>query len=282
MITGGASGIGRAMADRFAREGMRIVLADIEPGALDHAVEEIGGSGADVIGVRCDVSHYAEVEALARRSVEAFGAVHVLCNNAGVASEPAPSWEQTDKDWEWVLNVNLGGVINGIRAFVPAMLRHGEDGHVVNTASLAGLLSMPMGAPYHASKFAVVAISESLHLEFAMNKARLGVSVLCPAWVNTRILDSARNRPAGLSNESARVSSEMAAAYRRRIETQGLPPEFVADRVFEAVRDEKLYILTHPEFNDFVRLRMENVVNERNPTLEAALGGMAKEVQKAD
>jgi NAD(P)-dependent dehydrogenase (short-subunit alcohol dehydrogenase family) len=279
VITGGASGIGRAVADRFAREGMRIVLADIEQSPLDRAVAEMNASGAQVIGVRTDVADYSQLEALAQESIETFGAIHILCNNAGVASQPANSWEQTGKDWKWVLDVNLWGIINGIRAFVPIMLKQDDEGHVINTASLAGLLSMPGAAPYHASKSAVVAITESLHLEFAAIKSKLRASVLCPAWVKTQILDSARNRPASLSHEERRPVSRLAEAYRKRITEQGLPPEFVADRVFEAVRDEKLYIWTHPEFKDAVRWRMENIINERNPSLEAALGGMAKDME---
>lgn len=280
VVTGGASGIGRAMAERFARAGVKIVLADIERAALDVAVEEMQAGGAQVLGVHCDVAETGQVEALAKQTVDHFGGVHILCNNAGVASQAAPAWEQTDKDWQWVMNVNLWGVIHGIRAFVPIMLRQADEGHVVNTASLAGLLSLPMGSPYHATKFAVVAISEALHLEFESLKSKLKVTVLCPAWVNTKILESARNRPGTMRNEVARPEDPMAEAYRKRIAEEGLPPAFVAEKVFEAVRDEQLYTWTHPQFKDAVRKRTENILEERNPTLAAALGGLAKDVPK--
>lgn len=278
VVTGGASGIGRGMAERFGAEGMKIVLADIEQGALDRAVEELRSKGVRAAGVVCDVASAEQVGELARRSVEAFGGVHIICNNAGVASDPVPSWEQTEKDWQWVLNVNLMGVIHGIRAFVPIMLAQGDEGHVVNTASLAGLLAMPQAAPYHASKFAVVGISESLYLEFLAIQSRLRVSVLCPAWVRTNIMESSRNRPADLSNGFERQESAWAQAYKKRIHVEGLTTEYVSQRVFEAVRDEQLYILTHPEFMDAIRWRMENILAERNPTLESAIGGLKKDV----
>ena len=265
VVTGGASGIGRAMAERFSREGMNVVLADIEQSALDGAVSEMRAAGAKVIGVTTDVSEFAQVEALAHRTVKEFGAVHIICNNAGVSAGPAPSWELTDADWRWVINVNLWGVIHGIRAFVPIMIKQDDEGHVVNTASLAGLVAMPTVAPYHATKFAVVATSESLYLEFLTTKSKLRVSVLCPAWVRTKIMDSERNRPAGLSNDTPRAKSAFSDEYRKRIDVEGLPTEFVAEKVFEAVRDERLYILTHPEFNETVRRRMKNILDQRNP-----------------
>jgi len=280
VVTGGASGIGRAMAERFAREGMRIVLADIETAALERAVEEMKHAGAEVIGVPTDVSHYEQIDALARRTIEAFGAVHILCNNAGVASDGAPSWRQSAQDWQWVINVNLWSVIHGIRAFVPLMLEQNEEGHVVNTASLAGLLAMPMAAPYHVTKFGVVALTESLFLEFSSANSKLGASVLCPAWVKTNILNSARNRPQDLQNETAPTrDTGLEAAFRKRIDAEGLDPSYIADRVFNAVRDNQLYILTHPEFNPAISWRTNNIITERNPTLEAVLGGMKNEMK---
>ena len=283
VVTGGASGIGRAMADRFAREGMRIVLADIEAAALERAVDEMQRNGADVIGVPADVSHFDQVDALAARAVEAFGGVHILCNNAGVASNGAPSWAQSAKDWEWVINVNLWSVIHGIRAFVPRMLHQNDEGHVVNTASLAGLLAMPQAAPYHVTKFGVVALTESLYLEFVSTQSKLGASVLCPAWVKTNILSSARNLPAPLKNDREDpIDGSLEAAFRKRIEAEGLDASHVAERVFQAVRGNQLYILTHPEFNPAIRWRTDNIVAERNPTLEGVLGGMKKELAPAD
>ena len=280
VITGGASGIGRAMADRFAKEGMNIVLADIEVGTLERAVEELRAAGVTALGVPTDVGHFEQIEELARRSFEAFGSVHILCNNAGVASDGAPSWAQSANDWQWVMNVNLWSVVHGIRAFVPRMIEQNDEGHVVNTASLAGLFAMPMAAPYHVTKFGVVALTESLFYEFATVKSQLGASVVCPAWVKTRILESGRNRPEELKNSGAQApDSGLMKAFRKRIEEQGLTPSYIAERVFTAVRDKQLYVFTHPEFKDAVRWRMENILNERNPTLEGALGGMAKDMK---
>jgi NAD(P)-dependent dehydrogenase (short-subunit alcohol dehydrogenase family) len=280
VITGGASGIGRGLAERFAREGMKIVIGDIEQPALDQAVAELGQSGADCAGVRCDVSEYAEVERLAGAAYDKFGAVHILCNNAGVSSQAAPSWAQTEADWRWVLGVNLWGVIHGIRAFVPRMLDQASEGHIVNTASLAGLLSFPYGAPYNVSKFGVVALTEALHFELAIAQSKLKTSVLCPASVSTRILDSARNRPPELSNpREPQIDEAWAEAFRARL-AEGLTPETVAERVFEAVRDEQLYIWTHPEYKPAVRMRMEEVVEGRNPDIEKKLGGLGREAMK--
>ena len=276
VVTGGASGIGRGLAERFAREGMKIVLGDIEQPALDSAVAEMQASGADVLGVRCDVAQYAQVEALADAAYHRFGQVHILCNNAGVGSAPGTSWNQTDSDWKWVLGVNLWGVINGIRAFVPRMLKQDTEGHVVNTASLAGLMAMPFGTPYHVSKFGVVALTESLYFEFAATGAKLRASVLCPAWVKTNIITSKRNRPPELANpEERQVPGEWLQAFAAKLE-QGLTPETVAGCVMDAIRDEQLYIWTHPEYRNDVRTRTENVVEGRNPDVAGMLAALAQ------
>lgn len=280
VITGGASGIGLGMAVRFAREGMRIVLADIDPDALATAVTEVQSIAAEVVGVQCDVSNPAQVQALAQRAFDRFGAVHVLCNNAGVASDAAPSWAQTEEDWKWVLGVNLWGVIHGIRAFVPRMIEQASEGHIVNTASLSGLLSMPYGAPYNVSKFGVVALTEAVHYELAIAGSKLKTSVLCPAWVRTRILDSARNRPPELVNQRApQIDEAWLRAFRSRLD-EGLSTETVAERVFEAVRDEQLYVWTHPEYRPAVRLRMESVLEARNPDLRMMMGGLGADSGK--
>src|SRR5215216_2897924 len=194
VVTGAGSGIGQALAERFAAEGMKLVLADVEAEPLARVEREMRANGAEVLAVRTDVSQAADVEALAERTLDAFGAVHVVCNNAGVALGKT-SWDLTVADWEWVLGVNLWGVIHGIRTFVPIMLQQGTEGHVVNTASLAGLLSAPFMSVYDATKFAVVTISESLSLELALQGAQVKVSVLCPGFVNTNIITSERNRP---------------------------------------------------------------------------------------
>jgi NAD(P)-dependent dehydrogenase (short-subunit alcohol dehydrogenase family) len=271
VVTGAASGIGRAMAERFAAEAMKVVLADIEQQTLAETEREMKAAGATVLAVPTDVSKVTDVEALAKKSIDAFGAVHVLCNNAGVAPPAGMAWEPTLDDWKWGLGVNLWGVIHGIRLFVPIMLRQDTEGHIVNTASIAGLVSTPWSPIYHVTKHAAVTLSETLHHGLVQSGAKLRVSVLCPAWVNTRIMDADRNRPAELRNDppEATTSPQRAAVEQavRQLLATGLTSEQVADHVFAAIRDEKFYILTHPEWKDRVRTRMEDILEERNPTL---------------
>ena len=274
VVTGAASGIGRALAARFAKAGMKVVLADVERDALAAAETELKAGGAEVLAVETDVSKPEEVDALAARTVEVFGGVHILCNNAGVGDAPLPSWERSLEDWKWVLGVNLWGVIHGIRAFVPIMLRQGVEAHVVNTASVAGLISMPFASAYAVTKHGVVALSESLHHELTFTGAPVRVSVLCPAWVRTRILDAQRNRPGGALPWDPRFApmEEM----MRGMLASGMPPEAIADAVFEAVRDEKFYVLTHPEQDAAIRRRMEAILERRNPVFEMVAGGAAE------
>jgi len=271
VVTGAASGIGRAMADRFAAEGMKVVLADLEEEALRRTEGELKAAGAAVAAMRTDVSRSEDVEALAKFTVDTFGAVHLLCNNAGVAVGGV-TWQSTVKDWEWVLGVNLWGVIHGIRAFVPRMLEQGDECHVVNTASGAGLHTRPWLAMYCASKHAVVALSESLYHELTLTGSSVKVSVLCPMVVNTRIGESERNRPQDLRNEDAAgVASQqmqvMEQAFRALLAT-GMAPDEVAERAVEAVRAERFYILTHEETKGRVRARMEDILEARNPRLQ--------------
>ncbi len=249
VVTGAASGIGRGLADRFAAEGMRVVLADVEQQALDRAESGMRAAGADVLAVRTDVSDSASVDALADAAHERFGAVHVLCNNAGVGSG-GPSWEMTLANWQWVLGVNLWGVINGVRAFVPRMLAHGDEGHIVNTASVAGLISGAADTSYTASKFAVVGLTESLYHELKAAGGRIGVSVLCPALTNTRILEAGRNHPDGPVAEPAADTPEgkMLGAMKAFF-TTGMAPSEVASQVVDAIRSERFYVLTHPAHN---------------------------------
>jgi NAD(P)-dependent dehydrogenase (short-subunit alcohol dehydrogenase family) len=271
VVTGGASGIGRAMAERFATEGMKVVLADIERDALAAAESEMKSKGATVLAVPTDVAKAEDVEALAERAVEAFGAVHVVCNNAGVAA-PGPCWERTIADWQWVLGVNLWGVIHGIRIFVPIMRAQDSEGHIVNTASHAGLTSSPGLATYTVTKHAVVALSEVLHHELALTGSKVKVSVLCPMWVSTRIADSDRNRPAELQNDPLQevIPPEVVALQdmvRQRI-AEGISPDEVADHVLNAIRDERFYILTHALTSRLVRARMEDILEGRSPTFQ--------------
>ncbi len=275
VVTGAASGIGRAMAERFAAEGMRVVLADIEQRALAEAERELEAGGATVLAVRTDVSKASEVEELARKTIDAFGAVHVLCNNAGVGPVTGASWELTEADWKWVLGVNLWGVLHGIRVFVPIMLGQDSEGHIVNTASIAGLLSAPWAATYDVAKHGVVTLSESLHRELAASKAKVKVSVLCPAWVSTRLMDGDRNRPAELWNDPAQEARRPEAGAMeqavRQLVAGGADPKEIGDLVLSAIREERFYILPHPEWKEQVRTRMEDILQERNPALELAL-----------
>ncbi len=269
VVTGAASGIGRALAGRFAAEGMKVVLADVEEAALARASREMAGAGAEVDAVVTDVSSEASVEALAERTYSRYGAVHIVCNNAGVASHPAPCWSQSAGDWSWVLGVNLCGVIHGVRAFVPRMIEGGHEGHVVNTASVAGLTTSPFLGPYHVSKHAVVALSECLQMELQTAGARLRASVLCPAWVKTRIVDAGRNRPGGAS--APPLSGAVETQIRALVDA-GLDPGVIAERVLEAIRGEQFWILTHPDFNAAISQRASSIVEGRNPEVMTRLG----------
>jgi NAD(P)-dependent dehydrogenase (short-subunit alcohol dehydrogenase family) len=273
VITGAASGIGRAMAFRFASEGMKLVLGDIEQPALDETTKELQKRGAKVIAVQVNVAKLADIETLASRTLNKFGQVDLLCNNAGVGSTPRPCWEQTQSDWEWVIGVNMWSVIHGIRTFVPLMIRQDSEGHIVNTASMAGLLGLGNYAPYYATKHAVVSISESLHYELAYRGSKIKASVLCPAFVCTRIGESERNRPDPQQVELAPLEAQFMEAFRNRI-AAGIPPEEVAHRVFEAVRDEQFYILTHPERKKDFAWRTQNILEEKNPDPQALLTGL--------
>jgi NAD(P)-dependent dehydrogenase (short-subunit alcohol dehydrogenase family) len=270
VVTGGASGIGFGLASAFAAEGMKLVLADIEAPALDAAVAKLAAGGAEVIGVRTDVSDAAQVQSLADAAVERFGAVHVLCNNAGVGGGGL-SWEAPLDTWEWVLGVNLWGVINGVRSFMPILMQQ-PAAHVVNTASIAGLVAGPFMGPYNASKHAVVALSETLYHETAMMAPHVKVSVLCPGWVRTRIAESARNRPGAPDAEPDAATSNFALALQPLIDN-GMPPEQLAGIALEAIRAERFWILPHDDtevfWRTFVDERAQSLVERTNPTIRA-------------
>jgi len=278
VVTGGASGIGLGMATRFAEQGMRVVLADIEEPALEAAVARLRQQEHEVIGVLTDVSKAESVEALAERTLAAFGRVHVVCNNAGVGGSGfgVPIWEATLKDWQWTLGVNLWGVIHGVRVFVPIMLDQDEEGHIVNTASSAGLTQG--SRVYGVSKHAVVALSESLYDGLRQRGAKVHVSVLCPGVINTRIMYGARNRPPELQNESP--PSEQELRMRDRIsklaQETGMDPLQVGDIVLEAIRNEQFWVLTHDEFDDIIRTRMEDILARRNPSPIASRAGLRR------
>ncbi|MBM3138849.1 MAG: SDR family NAD(P)-dependent oxidoreductase [Chloroflexi bacterium] len=278
VVTGAASGIGRGLAERFAAEGMKVVLADVEEAALEAAVRDLRQREHDVIGVRADVSAQAAVEELRDRAYEAYGAVHVLCNNAGVAGGGGAAWESTPNDWAWVLGVNLWGVIHGVRAFVPRMLAQGEPGWVVNTASMLGLVSGGGGGPYGVSKHAVVRLTEGLYYDLRSRDAQIGCSVLCPGMIATNIIEAERNRPAALADPaaddaSARERARMRTETAQRFRAFGMPPDEVAEIVLDAIREERFYILTHPEgIKDRVRSRMEDILLDRAPSPPPAPG----------
>jgi len=270
LVTGAASGIGFALADRFASVGMKVVLADVETAALEAAEKALKGKGAPVLAVTTDVSKPAEVAQLADRAYEKFGAVHVLCNNAGVGMGGL-SWEHSLEDWQWVLGVNLWGVIHGLRTFVPRMIAQGTEGHVVNTASMAGLITSPYLSIYGATKHAVVAMTESLKMELEVTGTKIGASVLCPGFVATKIGDSERNRPAdGAKPASAAETTrqEMIRELTRQQVAAGMKPAEIAEAVLEAIRDDRFYVLTHARFKKLIRIRMENILEGRNPKFE--------------
>jgi len=264
VVTGAASGIGRALAERFASAGMRVVLADVEEAPLRQAEESLLERGVETIAVSTDVRKLESIEELHARAIEAFGKVHVLCNNAGVGSGGL-TWQTPSGDWEWVLGVNLWGVIHGVRAFLPGMLEHGEEGHIVNTASMAGMVAGPFMGPYNVSKYGVVALSETLFHELKLTGARIGVSVLCP--VNTRIGDSSRNRPEELpaAPPVAPAGGPQTQEVIRNMLASGMPPAELAEIVFRSVEEQRFYILTHPEMKGAIRARFDAILEERDP-----------------
>jgi NAD(P)-dependent dehydrogenase (short-subunit alcohol dehydrogenase family) len=269
VITGAASGIGLGMAVRFGQAGMNVVLADVEEPALADAVTVVEATGAAALGLRVDVRHLDEVEGLLATAVERFGRVHLVCNNAGIAGPfGKTSWELSAHDWEWVIGVDLWGVINGVRVFTPHLVAHG-DGHIVNTASLAGLTTgTVVPASYHTAKHGVVALSECLFGELAHLAPGVGVTVLCPGFVKTRINENTRNRPEDVA------PSPLEAENRRSVEVRmamaemtltGLEPAQVADLVHDAVRSRQFYIHTDPAAMPFVRARHDAIEMATDP-----------------
>ena len=266
VVTGGAGGLGRAMAMHFAREGMHVALADIDQASLDVTAAELRALGVHAIGVRTDVSKAAEVDALAARVVAELGGVHVVCNNAGISPLGA-AWENTLADWEWMLGVNLWGVIHGVRAFTPLLLAQ-DEGHMVNTASVAGLINPPGSAMYNVTKHAVVALTETLFHDLAGRKSKVGCSVLCPAYVPTGIADSERSRPAALANPGATKSAEQQARedmLKKAVRSGRLSADDIGAAVLAAVKEERFYILTHPRIKGAIQARMEDILEGRSP-----------------
>lgn len=268
VITGAASGFGREFARIAGGLGMKVVLADVEQAPLEAVAAELRAKGSDVLAERMDVSRAADVERLAQRTVDRFGAVHLLFNNAGVGAGGGLIWESTAKDWEWVLGVNLWGVIHGVRCFVPVMLSQDCECHVVNTASAAGLISPQTMGVYNTSKHAVVTLTETLYHDLRLVNAKVGVSVLCPAFVDTGIARAERNRPPELRNEAPPTASQIAArrAAEQATSSGKLSAADVARTTFDAIRENRFYVVTHPGILQSVELRLQDIVAQRQPS----------------
>ena len=269
VITGAGRGIGRGLALHCAKEGMKVVLAGIGMESLSQTAADLHAMGIETLAVQTDVAKAEDMETLAQKTLDRFGAVHLLVNNAGVGGG-STMWGSTLADWEWVLGVNVWGVIHGLRTFVPIMLAQDEPSHIVNVASISGLITHAGGGIYRASKHAVVAISESLFFELADKNDKVKVSVFCPAGVQTDAGTSSRNRPAALQNDpthAAEILPESAktGAIIRKAVAEGQMPAQVAAFVFQAISEERFYILSHPEKNAMIRLRMEDILQGRHP-----------------
>jgi NADP-dependent 3-hydroxy acid dehydrogenase YdfG len=268
VITGAAEGIGRAIAQKAGAEGMALVLADVNAASLAKTAEAFREQGFDVLTRTVDVARSEEVEALAAAAFERYGKVHLLVNNAGVALSKT-AWQTSQQDWDWVMGVNFYGVTNGLRSFIPPMLEQNEDAHVVNVASLAGLISLPSIAAYNASKFAVVTVSEGLFHDLALRKAKIGVTVLCPAWVKTGIANSERNRGQGAvqPTESSDATAQMISGSIMRAVESGIEPADVAEKLFASIRAGQLYCLTHEGTGAVAKERGRDIFEGRNPVL---------------
>jgi NAD(P)-dependent dehydrogenase (short-subunit alcohol dehydrogenase family) len=275
VVTGAASGIGWGIAEHCAEEGMKVVLADVDEPTLKEAGNTLKNRGTDVVTVLTDVSRFSDVENLAQKTLDAFGCVHLLFNNAGVHSQD-PIWESSLKDWEWTIGVNLWGVIHGIKAFVPIMIKQQTECHIVNSASLSGLIAGALEGAYRVTKHGVVSLSETLYIELKLARMKIGVSVLCPGFVRTRILENAQIRPEEFKSPpdqcemtpEKQVSAKMINEYYQNGIQSGMPPGECAALVFEAIRGDRFYIITHPiESCRQIQQRMENIIQDRNPTV---------------
>jgi NAD(P)-dependent dehydrogenase (short-subunit alcohol dehydrogenase family) len=271
VITGAASGIGRGLAEHCAKEGMKVVLADIEDARLKDTEKALKSDGADVLAIKTDVSKLQDVEALAQKTIDIFGGVHLLFNNAGVSPGSnigRPLWENTFSDWEWVLGVNLWGVIYGINVFTPIMLKQNTGCHIVNTASMAGLITEQELVIYAVTKAGVIKLSEGLYLQLKRRNPPVGVSVLCPAFVSSDLDNAERNRPEEFQNPPEVPRERERPSLQKNIEESGLTvlsPEQCAEVVFEAIRDDMFYILTDRLIDRLMEQRIDNILQRRNP-----------------
>ena len=275
VVTGAASGIGWALAEYCAKEGMKVVLADVDELALKEAENTLKNRGTHVVTVLTDVSRFNDVENLAQKTLDAFGCVHLLFNNAGVHTQNT-IWESSLKDWEWTIGVNLWGVIHGIKAFVPIMIKQQTECHIVNSASLSGLIAGALEGSYRVTKHGVVSLSETLYIELGLAGMKIGVSVLCPGFVHTKILENAQIRPKEFNSPPVQremtpekqVSVKMINEYFQNGIQSGMPPSECAVLVFEAIRKDRFYIITHPtESYRQIQQRMDNIIQGRNPTV---------------
>jgi NAD(P)-dependent dehydrogenase (short-subunit alcohol dehydrogenase family) len=277
VVTGAASGIGFALAERFGRAGMHVVLADVDESALGSAAERIGALGVDTLAVRTDVSDEAAVQQLATRASERFGAVHVVCNNAGVAARSDP-WFGPLSAWTWVMGVNFWGVVHGVRAFLPLLAAQSEA-HIVNTASMAGLLP-GFGPSYDASKHAVVAITDDLYGMLQQAGLPIGVSVLCPGWVRTQIMNADRNWPGHLGAQPERNPiGEVVVKHAERAISEGTPPTVIADLVADAIEENRFWIIPHDDFLELAIRRWHAIAERANPELEVDVPGLPPTAQ---
>ena len=262
VVTGAASGIGKALAEKFAQEKMQVVLADIEEEALEKTVDYLRQYQHRVIGVKTDVLIEESIDELFAKATEEYGNIHILCNNAGIGANSGNKaiWEIDKHDWDWVMGVNYQGVLKGIQTFLPHMLEHGEEGHVVTTVSMAGLL--PGAGTYGVSKHAVMALTEGLSRDLITRNAKINASVLCPGFVDTNIDKSERNRPSHLG-EAQEVTNDMGAEIMSSMLRQGKKPEEIAGIVFEAIKENIFYILSHPAWDETLRSHYENILSRK-------------------
>lgn len=266
VVTGAASGMGRAFAERFAAEGMKVVLADIEAPALETAVAQLREAGHDVIGVHTDVSQQESLDALAQQAVDAYGGVHLVCNNAGVDGYLGTIWEATPRDWQWTFGVNFWGVVHGVTAFMPILLAQDEEAHIVNTASATAIV--PGSNIYSVTKHAVLAYSEAIYAQLKAMDAKVGISTLCPGTVNTNLFYGARNRPEALRNPGETPENEPGAEARanlRNVLAGSIAPSEVAELLVDAIRSERFYVLTDEEWDETSRLRAEAILARGMP-----------------
>jgi NADP-dependent 3-hydroxy acid dehydrogenase YdfG len=269
VITGAASGIGLGLAHHCVLEGMKVVLADIDEFELERAENKLRGAGGNVLAVRTDVSDADDVETLARKSIGQYEAVHLLFNNAGVEVRGAV-WEQTLADWKWIINVNLWGVIHGIRTFVPIMMKQNTECHIVNTGSGGAFISGPTVGSYRATKSAVITLSEVLYHELKLHNTQIGVSILYPGFVRSRLIYSEQRRPEAYRNpegerELPGYELDMIKMFEE-MNRDGMDPELFAGLVFDGIKENKFYINTHPEYDAAIQMRLDDIAQQRNPS----------------